>query len=65
MKEVVRFFKREDLKMRYGDRIICMEAQIMAKEGDVPGAISYFRTNIKTYTEDAKRRFEGRLIRKS
>lgn len=61
MEEIVNYFCNSELKQRYQDNIICMNAMIKAKKGDCLGAIEYFRMNIKNYTDAAKDRFEVRL----
>ncbi|MEY8484302.1 hypothetical protein AALD74_21045 [Lachnospiraceae bacterium 48-21] len=61
MEEIVNYFSNSELKQRYQDNIICMNAMIKAKKGDCLGAIEYFKMNIKNYTDAAKDRFEVRL----
>lgn len=61
MQEIVTFFERPELKQRYNDNIVCMESLIKAKNGDCAGAIDYFNTRIKNYTDEAKDRFVIRL----
>jgi tetratricopeptide (TPR) repeat protein len=61
MKTVTKFFYGSDLKQGYSNNIICMEALIMAKEGNIPNACDFFETNIKNYTDEAKKRFLSRL----
>ncbi len=61
MEEIVNYFSSPELKQRYQDNIICMNAMLKAKRGDCLGAIEYFKMNIKNYTDAAKDRFEVRL----
>ena len=61
MENIVNYFCSPELKQRYQDNIICMNAMIKAKKGDCLGAIEYFKMNIKNYTDAAKDRFEVRL----
>lgn len=61
MEDIVRYFSSSELKQRYQDNIICMNAMIKAKKGDCSGAVEYFKINIKNYTDAAKDRFEVRL----
>lgn len=61
MEGIVNYFNSPELKQRYQDNIICMNAMIKAKKGDCLGAIEYFKMNIKNYTDAAKDRFEVRL----
>lgn len=61
MENIVAYFSGQELKQRYHDNIVCMNALIKAKKGDCLGAIEYFKVNIKNYTDEAKDRFEIRL----
>lgn len=61
MQEIVEYFRNGELKQRYNDNIVCMEALIKAKNGDCIGAIEYFNMHIKNYTDEAKDRFVVRL----
>lgn len=61
MESIVNHFSSAELKQRYHDNIICMNAIIKAKKGDCLGAVEYFKINIKNYTDAAKDRFEVRL----
>ena len=61
MESVIEFFKSPELKQRYNDNIICMDSILKAKRGDISGAIDYFKSNIRNYTDEAKKRFESKL----
>lgn len=57
MQEIVESFKTSELRQRYSNNIVCMEASIKAKRGDVKAAIEYFKMHIRNYTDLAKDRF--------
>ena len=57
MQEIVALFKESDLKQRYSNNIVCMEAIIQAERGDVNAAVEYFKMHVKNYTDAAKDRF--------
>lgn len=61
MQEIADYFKKAELKQRYHDNIVCMDSLIKAKNGDCQGAIEYFKTHIKNYTDEAKKCFVIRL----
>ncbi|MDD7657008.1 MAG: hypothetical protein PUJ23_09525, partial [Veillonellaceae bacterium] len=61
MQEIADYFKKAELKQRYHDNIVCMDSLIKAKNGDCQGAIEYFKTHIRNYTDEAKKCFVIRL----
>lgn len=63
MQEIVDLFKKSDLRQRYSNNIVCMEAVIQAELGDVKAATEYFKMNVKNYTDSAKDRFIVHLNR--
>lgn len=61
MDEIIDFFKKDELKRKFHNNLVCFECIRMAKDGKIEESVSNFNINIRNYTDEAKEKFITRL----
>ena len=65
MEEIVAYFEQPEYKNKYSNNVVIFKSILAAREGNIDMAITYFKDNIKYYTDQAKQNFVNRLQRYS